>query len=49
MNNELTDYELEKLKGGAVHWALIAAGIGAGISFLIGVVDGYLRPYACRK
>ena len=49
MKEELTNYELKKINGGAVHWGFVVAGIGAGIAFLIGVIDGYLRPYACRK
>ena len=44
---ELTKNEAKKIKAGAsAGW--IVAGIAAGISFLIGIFDGYARPYKCR-
>ncbi len=43
MNNE----ELMKVEGGAISYG-VAVGIGAGIIFLIGLVDGFMRPYRCR-
>ena len=39
--------DLENIYGGGFSFS-IAAIIGAGITFLIGVVDGYVRPLACR-
>ena len=34
------------LSAGAI--AGICAGIAAGISFIVGIFDGYTRPYKCR-
>lgn len=42
---ELKETELKKINGGGMGLALL---IGAGIIFLIGVIDGYVRPYKCR-
>ncbi len=44
---ELTKEELYKINGGGLS---IGMGIGliAGISFLIGVVDGIIRPLRCN-
>jgi lactobin A/cerein 7B family class IIb bacteriocin len=39
--------ELILVKGGAIKWAILAA-IAAGITFLIGVVDGIVRPLKCN-
>lgn len=39
--------ELVKIKGGANKWTFYGIGIGAAISFIIGVIDGYLRPKKC--
>ncbi len=39
--------ELLNIKGG-FSWS-IAGLIGAGITFIIGVIDGYLRPNKCMK
>ena len=44
---ELTNVELQKINGGGFGWAALFGIISGGI-FLIGVLDGYLRPYACR-
>ncbi len=43
----LTKEELLNINGGAISWTL-AGTIGGIIVFLIGVVDGYLRPLRCR-
>ena len=45
---KLTEEELILVEGGAVSWALVAA-IAAGVTFLIGVVDGIVRPLKCNK
>jgi lactobin A/cerein 7B family class IIb bacteriocin len=42
---ELNKKELANINGGG--WGLVALIIG-GISFIIGVFDGYTRPYRCR-
>ena len=43
---ELTSDELLMINGG-FKWK-IGIALAAGISFLIGVVDGYLRPLPCK-
>lgn len=42
---ELNKKELMKVNGGG--WG-IGLAIGAGIIFLIGVIDGYTRPLKCN-
>ena len=42
---ELNKEELKQLRGGGLGLGLL---IGAGIIFLIGVFDGYVRPLACH-
>lgn len=43
----LSKNELLNIKGG-FSWT-VAALITAGITFIIGVIDGYLRPNKCIK
>lgn len=44
---KLTQTDLKHIKAGAsAGW--IAAGVVAGITFLVGVLDGYFRPFKCR-
>lgn len=43
LNNE----ELLNIYGGAISVGLVSI-IIAGIVFLVGVVDGYMRPLKCR-
>lgn len=42
---ELTNNELKQIHGGGWGLGII---IGAGISFLIGVFDGFIRPLPCH-
>lgn len=44
---QLTSEELKMTVGGGFNFGL-AALIGAGITFLIGLVDGYIRPLPCN-
>lgn len=44
---ELDMEKLHTIKGGGVS-AGVALLIGAGVVFLIGVVDGYFRPLKCH-
>jgi len=44
---QLSVKELENINGGAIKWGVIAA-IGAGITFIIGVIDGIVRPLKCN-
>ena len=43
MSNE----ELKEVTGGGIKIGIAGLVIG-GISFIIGLIDGYLRPYKCR-
>ncbi|MEG0826380.1 MAG: hypothetical protein RR404_02795 [Bacilli bacterium] len=42
---ELSKKELINTKGGGIGFCLL---IGAGIVFIIGVIDGIVRPLQCR-
>lgn len=42
---KLDSVELKETSGGGFGMGLL---IGAGIVFLIGVIDGYIRPLACH-
>lgn len=44
----LQDEELIELTGGAIKYGLLTV-IGGVITFIIGIIDGYLRPLACNK
>ncbi len=48
MKVELTQEELLNINGGAWKYGVIGAFIAGG-AFIIGVIDGFLRPYACHK
>lgn len=43
----LSKQELMEVNGGAIKWAIVGA-IAAGVSFIIGVVDGIIRPLKCN-
>ena len=45
---ELTKTEELAIKGG-FSITLAIAGIASGVIFLIGVLDGYMRPLKCRR
>ena len=38
--------ELMNIEGGISTWGII--GIGAGVVFLLGVLDGFFRPLKCN-
>lgn len=42
---EVKENELKKIKGGGVGVGFL---IAAGIVFIIGVIDGYVRPLKCN-
>ncbi len=43
---ELNDKELMTINGGfGLGWGIL---IGAGITFIIGVIDGFVRPLKCN-
>lgn len=43
----LTNEELKDVTGGGFHIGILA-GIMAGVSFIIGVIDGLVRPLKCN-
>ena len=43
----LNKKELLNINGGISAWGI--AGIVGGIIFIIGVIDGYVRPLGCQK
>ncbi|MDD2238522.1 MAG: class IIb bacteriocin, lactobin A/cerein 7B family [Bacilli bacterium] len=43
----LTDKEMLNIEGGKLSWGLAGA-IGAFLTLLAGIVDGYLRPLKCN-
>jgi lactobin A/cerein 7B family class IIb bacteriocin len=43
----LTDEKLKQVSGGGITVAGWTA-IGAALVFVVGVIDGYIRPYKCR-
>ena len=45
---KLEEKELKNIKGGSVPVGTILA-IGAGIVFLVGIVDGFVRPLKCNS
>ena len=44
----LQNEELMNITGGAVKTTVLAV-IGGVVAFVIGVIDGYLRPLSCNK
>lgn len=44
---KLSDNELMQINGGGLSWGAIV-GIVAGITVLIGVIDGFVRPLKCN-
>lgn len=43
----ISNEKLKEIKGGGINWGL-AAGIGAVVSFIVGVVDGLINPKKCN-
>jgi len=44
---ELTKAELMEINGGIGAWGVV--GIVGAVIFIVGVIDGYVRPLACPK
>ncbi len=48
--NKINELELEKVKGGGIGVGLgICIGVGALITFIVGIVDGYVNPSKCEE
>lgn len=45
---ELSKKELSNIQGGGFNTG-IAFAIIAGLTFIAGIIDGYVRPLACHK
>ena len=45
---KLTQEELLSINGGAVKASVLIA-VGSAITFLVGIIDGFIRPYKCRS
>jgi len=45
---KINDKELEQIEGGGISWG-IALGIVAAVTFVVGVVDGYINPIKCNE
>ena len=43
--NEISKNELKKINGGGIGLGLLFGGLA---TFLIGVIDGFVRPLKCR-
>ena len=43
----LTNEELKNIDGGGVNIGLLV-GIAAGVTFIIGLIDGIIRPLKCN-
>lgn len=44
---KISNYELKQISGGGINIGLWV-GIGAGVSFIIGLIDGLVRPLKCN-
>lgn len=44
----LTNQALYEIKGGIGKWTVVTIA-GSIITFIIGVIDGYMRPLKCNK
>lgn len=44
----VSNENLKEVKGGAINWTA-AAGVGAFLSFIIGIIDGYINPKKCNN
>ena len=43
INNE----EMKQINGGSRNWGILA-GVGAAVSFFIGIIDGWTNPRKCN-
>ncbi len=45
---EISQNEMKGIQGGAVNWSIVA-GVSALVSFIAGVIDGFMNPIKCRN
>lgn len=45
---KISENKLKEIKGGASFWAITGIVIAA-LTFIAGVLDGYVRPSKCHK
>lgn len=45
---KVNEIKLKEIKGGGINLGL-AAGISAALSFIIGVIDGWINPLKCNR
>lgn len=45
---ELTNKEMVDINANGLSAGAIVGIIGAGIAFIVGILDGYTRPFRCR-
>ena len=45
---KLSKEELININGGAISWSLVT-GISAAIVFIVGIIDGIVRPVKCYR
>ena len=45
--NKLSDKDLMNINGGGLNIGIVV-GIAAGVTFLIGLIDGIIRPLKCN-
>ena len=43
----INEKELEQVQGGGFSWG-VAAAVVAGITFIVGIIDGYANPIKCN-
>ena len=43
----IDEKELNNIVGGGICWSIVA-GIGALITLIVGIADGYVRPLRCN-
>lgn len=44
---KINQNEMKKINGGGIKVGVVMA-LGALASFIIGIIDGYIRPIACK-
>ena len=46
--NKINNEKMQNIKGGGINLGL-AAGVGAFVSFIVGVIDGIINPAKCNR